>query len=237
MLHHPGPGDLPIFGDMPDHNHRHALAFGIAGQLMGGGSYLANRAGGRFDVIGPHRLNGIDDDQIGLFSIQGGQNIAQIGLSGEDHRAFAKTKALGAHAHLRRGFLARDVNDLQTIAGETCGGLQQQSGFADPRIPTDQERAGLDQSASQNPVQFCHASHGARGRFFHRGQIGQRDGPAPFAAKGFAWTGRERTLVHQSVPLHAAVALTGPFAMRRAAFAAGECRFGHVVSFSSGLEI
>jgi hypothetical protein len=25
--------------------------------------------------------------------------------------------------------------------------------------------------------------------------------------------------------------------MRRAAFAAGECRFGHVVSFSSGLEI
>ena len=90
MLHNPRTGDLPVFGDMPNHNHRNAFAFGIAGELMGGGSYLANLAGRRVDVIGPHGLNGIDDNQIGLFGIQSGENVAQVGLRCEDYRALAE---------------------------------------------------------------------------------------------------------------------------------------------------
>src|SRR5690606_15242914 len=65
VLDHLGSGDLALFGDMADEHQCAALRFGEANQRLRCGANLAYGAGGCFERLGPKRLDGIDDDQIG----------------------------------------------------------------------------------------------------------------------------------------------------------------------------
>ena len=185
MFDHPWTGDLPVLGDMAYQNHRHAAPFGECGQFMRGGAHLRYAARGGFNVVGPHGLNGIDDRQLRFFGFQCGQNIAQVGFGGQLHRRIAQAQTVGPHAHLCAGFFAGNIDSFQTLAGETCGGLQQKGGFADARITAHQNGRGRHQAPAQHTVQFVHAGMGARWRHLVAGQIGQVQRAATFAAQRF----------------------------------------------------
>ena len=117
------PRNRALFGDMPHQHDRGALALGECRQFMGRGADLGYRPGGALYIVGPHGLNRIDDRQIGFFGLQRGQNIAQVGFGREFHRAFGQPQPGRAHLHLCRGFLARDIDHLEPVAGEPRGGL------------------------------------------------------------------------------------------------------------------
>ena len=117
MLHHARPGNLAVLGDMADQNDRHAALFGKGDQLMRGGAHLADRAGGGFDRIKPHGLDGIDDRQSGAFGVQRGQDVAQVGFRPQGHRRILQTQPLRAlvdQRHARAVLLERDHLSART---------------------------------------------------------------------------------------------------------------------------
>ena len=63
VLDHAGARDLPVFGDMADQDDGRARALGIADERLRAAAHLRHRAGRRFDHVGPHGLDRIDDDQ------------------------------------------------------------------------------------------------------------------------------------------------------------------------------
>ena len=186
MLDHARPRDLPVLGDMPHKNHGNTAPFGKACQLVRGGADLTDGPGGGIDVIGPHGLYRIDDDQIGLHLFKCGQDIAQIGFGGQLHRGVGQPQTLRPHTDLRRGFLSADVDCFQTAAGKMGRCLQQKGGFPDARIAAHQNGRGRDQPAAQNAIQLGNAGLAAgRGRVLG-GEVGQHHRRTATGAKRFA---------------------------------------------------
>ena len=81
-----------------------------ADELVGGGADLGDRAGGAVDVVGPHGLDRVDDRERRALGLERGQDVAQVGLGGEPQRRVGEAEAAGAHADLRGGLLAGDVD-------------------------------------------------------------------------------------------------------------------------------
>ena len=212
------------------HQHdRGALAFGECGQLMRRSADLRHRTGGGFDVVGPHRLDGIDDRQIGFFRLQRGQNIAQVGFGCQFYRAFGQPQPGGAHLHLCGGFLAGDIDHFQAIAGKTGGGLQQKGRFADAGITADQQRRRGHQPTAQHPVQFLDPRLRARRGGGDGGQIGQHQRMTALATQGLGrGAGRQRPLFDDRIPRTTGITAPGPFRMDSATGSAGKAEFlGH----------
>ncbi len=140
VLDHLGSGDLALFGDMADEHQCAALRFGEANQRLRCGANLAYGAGGCFERLGPKRLDGIDDDQIGPPTLgKRGQDVGQVGFRGERHRRSCQPEPFGPQTHLRDGFLTREVDDALTRCAERRCDLQQQCRFTDSRLAADEQ--------------------------------------------------------------------------------------------------
>ena len=89
VLDHARAGDLAVLGDVADEDHGRAGRLGEADQGLGAAAHLRDGAGRRFDRLGPHGLDRIDDGEgRGLALREGGDDVLDIGLGGElDRRA------------------------------------------------------------------------------------------------------------------------------------------------------
>ena len=200
---------------------------------MRGGAHLADRAGGGFDRIKPHGLDGIDDRQAGAFGIQRRQNVAQVGFGPQGHRRIGQPQALGAHADLRRRLFARDIEAFHAVAGKGGCGLQEKRRFANARITADQNGTGRHQPAAKHAVKLLDPGRGARGRGLFGRQIGQGNGAALGTKR--LWPGREGGLLDNRIPSATRITAPGPFAMGSAAGRTGE-RLGRFAHTSCCLE-
>ena len=59
-------GDGAFLGDVANQYQRGAGLLGPAREFLCAGADLADGAGGGFEAVGPHGLDGIDDDEIRL---------------------------------------------------------------------------------------------------------------------------------------------------------------------------
>jgi hypothetical protein len=85
-------GDLPVFGDVPDEDDGRSRLFGEADERLRRTAHLGYRTGGRFNRIGPHGLDGIDDDQArGLALREGCDDVFNRGFSGKLDGGVAQT--------------------------------------------------------------------------------------------------------------------------------------------------
>jgi len=142
---------------MPDQQDGRAVLLGEAHQLVGAGPHLHHRAGGPLQRVRPQRLDGVDHHQIGLEQLQPVEDLAQVRLCGEFHRRVCEPEPAGAILHLGLRFFARHVGDPRAAARQPGRCLQQQGGFADARIPADQQRRGRHHAAAAHPIQFADA--------------------------------------------------------------------------------
>ncbi len=139
----------------------------------------------------------------------------------------AQAQPLGAQAHLRDRFLARDIDRALTGARERGGGLQQQRRFADARIARHQQHRAAHETAAGDAVEFGDAAGQARGLMRLAGQRLEREQPA-FA--GFApRAGALGAFLGERIPLAAGLALALPAGRRRPAVLADEAQIalGH----------
>ena len=151
-------GDLAFLGDMADQHDRGTCGFRIADDALRRGAHLCDRAGRRISEVGPKRLDGIEDDEIGPPAFgDRRQDVLDIGLGGEFDRRRGRAEALGAQPDLRHGFLARHVDDPVTAIGECCGGLHEEGGFADARIAANEDGRAAHEPAACGAVEFSDA--------------------------------------------------------------------------------
>ena len=223
VLDDAGAGDLALLGDMADKDDGGAAPLGEGDQLMRAGADLRDGTGRGLDLVGPERLDRIDDGDIRALGVERGQDVAQRRLGAQPHRRIAKAKALRAHADLGAGFLARDVDGLLAGPREGGCGLQQQRRFADAGIAADKDRRSGHEATAQHAVQFGNARFGAGGRGLLRRKARQRHRLALEGAKAAARALRKRRFLDDRVPGAAGIAAPRPFLVDCAAGSAGEC--------------
>ena len=153
-----------------------------------------------------HGLDRIDDEQRGGLALADRrQNVPDRSRRGEPNRSSAEAEAHRAKAHLLGGLLARNIDDLVSLAREPSGDLQQQRRLADPRIAAHQHGGACDNAAADRPVELRKPARQAlrkrRGRF----EADERD-DTPAALKVVLRRKDARklgALLHERVPLGA----------------------------------
>ena len=149
VLDHARAGDLAVLGDVADEDHGGAGRLGEADQGLGAAAHLRDGAGRRFDRLGPHGLDRVDDGEgRGLALREGGDDVLDIGLRRELDRRAGEAEALGAQAYLRHRLLARDIGDPVAGGGERGRGLDQERRLADAGIAADQDDGAAHEAAA-----------------------------------------------------------------------------------------
>ena len=236
VLQHARPGQCALFGHVADQDDGDARAFGHAGEVGGALAHLGHRAGGAAQLVGVHGLDRVNHRHRRLHGINGGQDFFELNFSQQIDLAALNAQTARAQRHLRPAFLAGDVQRGQAAALQRIHGLQQQGGFANAGVATDQHHAALDHAAAQHAVQLAQAAGGAgdilrldgcqRGDRLGVGQPGIALGRAQAV---FATAGRLGHGFHQAVPRAAAGAFAQPARRGAAAGVAGKKGFffGH----------
>jgi hypothetical protein len=158
------------------------------------------------------------------------ENVAHRGRARQRDRRVAQPQPLRAQPHLRRGFLAADIDDRFARLREPSGRLQQQGRLADPRIAADQRCRPRDEPAAQRAVEFGDPAEHAVGHLAVGIERFERDRPPAFAEVMLCRKDRFTRLLDQRVPLAAIGALPLPAIGGGAAILADilAFRFGHM---------
>ena len=127
------PGQAPFLIDMPDHEDRRAR---LLGELEDGRAALPDlrdAARRRLGRLGVHRLDRVDDHQVGLEAIGVGEDLFEVCLAIDvavRHALGAVGgEAVGAHLELAGALLAGDVERVQVVEAED--GLEHERRLAD----------------------------------------------------------------------------------------------------------
>ena len=127
------PGQAPFLIDMPDHEDRRAR---LLGELEDGRAALPDlrdAARRRLGRLGVHRLDRVDDHQVGLEAIGVGDDLLEVRLAIDvavRHLLGAVGgEAVSAHLELAGALLAGDVERVEV--GEAEDGLEDEGRLAD----------------------------------------------------------------------------------------------------------
>ena len=236
VLQHTRASQRAFFGDVADQHDGGATGFCRAREVGSAFAHLRHRTGRAGELLGIHGLDRVNDCNVvplvGLGRLQGGQDFFKLDFSQHIDLGARQAQALGAQRDLCATFFARYVQGFLAAALQRIQGLQQQGGFANAGVTTDQHHPALDDSTAQDTVQFVLPRGGAvhvtgfdvaEGR--HLGGFGQR-------CK--AVLGRRTVVGHrfdQRVPGCTSRALAQPLGAGATAFGAGVDGFffGHDV--------
>ena len=106
----------------------------------------------------------VDDDEPRYLAFrQSGDDIGDRGLGGELDRGIAEAEALGAQAHLRHRFFARDIDGAVAGPRQRRRRLQQYRRFADAGIAGHQQHRTAHETAAGDAIEFGDAGRQPRG--------------------------------------------------------------------------
>ena len=89
-------------------------------------------------------------------------DVLDIGLGGEFHRALGQPHPLGAQPHLPHRSSPEIIGDAAPRIGERRRSLHQERGFADSRITADQDHRAAARSRRGDAVEFGNAGRRTR---------------------------------------------------------------------------
>ncbi len=155
MLDDAWSGDLAILGHVADEDHGGARALGEPDQRLRARADLSDGTGSGLDQIGPHCLNGIDDDETRdhPFS-ERRHDVLDRGLGRQLDLGAGKAEPLGTQPHLRHRLFAGDVDRALPAAGERGRDLDQQRGLADAGVAAEQQYRAAHEAAACDAVEF-----------------------------------------------------------------------------------
>ena len=151
MLQQFGASYFALFVDVADEEHGDVGFFGEAQELGGALAHLGDAAGGGVEVRGAHRLDRVDNEQVGLQFLCLAEQFGRIGFG--KYKAIGSTlaNAVGAHFDLFFAFFAADVQDF---SGQLQGHLEHEGAFADARLAADEHQRARHDAPSEYPVEF-----------------------------------------------------------------------------------
>ena len=119
MFHHLGTREGAVFGDVADEQHRDTGALGIVLEFGSTLADLADTAGRRVDILGGDGLDGVDNQQVRLHSVDMLEDALRDRLA--DHIQFGGRrlevggKSVGPHLDLLLAFLTTDVEETDSL--------------------------------------------------------------------------------------------------------------------------
>ena len=114
--------------------------------------------GARLDRLGPKRLDGIDDHEIGgepLFG--GGEDALDTGFSDKAERNLRKPEPRSAKANLIGSFLTGKIKSAVALRSDGRGGLKQERRFADAGLAAQEHRGASRKAVADGPVELADA--------------------------------------------------------------------------------
>lgn len=179
VFHEFGAGEEAFFGDVADEADGGAGGFGEIDELGAAIAELGDAAGGAGVVGAVDHLDGVDDAEGGLDAAEGGRDSFEVGFS-EDLEGgvlFAgDAETLGAKLGLLGGFFGGHIEDTFAVGGEMGEGLEEERGFADAGLTTEEDGAAGDDAAAEDAVEFRDTDGDAGD--FERGDLVDGEGPA-----------------------------------------------------------
>ena len=127
-------GEATVLGDVAHEHDRAAPALRLPDEPVGRGADLRHRAGRRADVGVVHRLDRVDDHEVGSDVVQRRDDRRQRALGHEPDAVDHRVEPFGPEPHLAGRLLGADVEHPATVAGHRRRDLQQQGGLADARL-------------------------------------------------------------------------------------------------------
>ena len=150
------PGQAPFLINMPDHEDRCARLFGELEDGRAALPDLRDAARRRLGRLGVHRLDRVDDHQVGPESVSVGEDLLEVRLAIDvavrhDFGAVGG-EAVGAHLELAGALLAGDVERVEV--GEAEDGLEDERRLANAGFAAHEDERSADESAAQDAVQL-----------------------------------------------------------------------------------
>ncbi|OPZ58568.1 MAG: hypothetical protein BWY87_01398 [Deltaproteobacteria bacterium ADurb.Bin510] len=162
VFEHLGPGDVAIFGDMPDHEGRDVETLGDFHHDLGRLPDLRDRAGRSRVGFGIDRLDRVDHDQVWPEGFEAFPDVLEQDLGLDQQVGRTDLEALAPELELGGRLLATDIQHAAAALGQSAGHLQHEGRFADAGIAAHQhQRAGHD-AAAQHAVEFGDAARKTR---------------------------------------------------------------------------
>src|SRR4029434_10430685 len=157
MLQRLRPRKVAVFGDVADQNRRDVLPFRGKQELRGGFAHLPDAARRRLELDRKDRLYRIDDDQSGLETRDFFEDAFDARFRKQVEGRCTDAEPVAAALDLVLGFLARGIKDWSNVSGEMGCRLQQQRGFADARVATQQYERTPHDAAAEYAIEFTDA--------------------------------------------------------------------------------
>jgi hypothetical protein len=219
-----GAGQHAGLGDVADDDHGDAAGFGQADQVHAAIAQLRHRPrrGGQSGLV--NHLHRIDDHHIRMHLIDLMGNPLNIGFSEHQKIFRIGSQPSGSHGDLLSRFFAGDVENFSAGRRQPICHLQQQSRFADPRLPADEHGRSADNSAAEHSIEFPDAAGPPRDLRCIDSAHGLRlTGPQRI---GLAIIHRRRRVFLERIPCAAIGAFSQPLGMNAAAGVAEELGTG-----------
>ena len=154
MLHDLWSGDLTILGDVADDDHRDIGMLRKSHQRRGTLPHLCETAGRRVTAGGSHRLDGVDDQQVGAGGLSGLNDRLDVRLRVEeasgDRRGVGDT--LRPDAYLPHTLLPADVERGDVEISQHA--LQDEGALADARLTAHQDEGALDETSAEDAIEL-----------------------------------------------------------------------------------
>ncbi len=103
-------------------------------------------------------MNRVDDERSRLNLLHGFQNLFERGLGKNQQIGMLDAQPLPTHLDLARRFFPGHIQDRPFLGGESRQRLQQQRGFADAGITTDQNDGAGNHTPAQDPIKLTDPS-------------------------------------------------------------------------------
>lgn len=139
---------------MTDDHDGHAGFLGEPHQQGGRLPNLADTSGGTFEGIGKGGLDRVENEEVGPNLPRRGQHRLEVGLAEDQNPARILDHPIGPEPDLFGRFLPAGVEHPTAAFDHPSGGLEEQGGFPDARLATDQRHRPGDQPASEHKIEF-----------------------------------------------------------------------------------
>jgi hypothetical protein len=118
---------------------------------MGTATHLHDAAGSRAEIGVGHRLDAVDDDELRLRRVEGGDHMRERGLGEQPQMGTERTQPLGTKSNLLSTLFPAHV---QRACRPCRSQLQQERALADTRLAAQQGHRAGNQATAEDAIEL-----------------------------------------------------------------------------------
>ena len=213
VLEHPRAGEGAVFRHVTDEHDRETALLRFSYESMRALTHLHHGAGRRAEVGIMHRLDRVDDHDIGTHGVEVADDMREVGLGRQPQARRERVEPLRPEADLLARLFRRHVEHPAPAVRHRRRHLREQRRLSDAGLTSEQRDRAGDEPARQHAIQLTDT----RGPRLPLGHVDLVDGDGRLDQREGAGGRHRRLALLQCVPRAAGRALPRPLRRRRPA--------------------